>query len=79
VNTPKDLGDDPQFQARLPWIPREQLGAEQIPVPVKVVDGELPLPTKAPEVGEHTDDVLRDVLGYDDATIAAKRAAGALG
>jgi crotonobetainyl-CoA:carnitine CoA-transferase CaiB-like acyl-CoA transferase len=79
VNTPKDIGDDPQFQARLPWIPVAQLGTEQIPVPVKLLAGELPLPTKAPEVGQHTDEVLRDVLGYDDATIAAKRAAGALG
>ena len=79
VNTPKDIGDDPQFQDRLPWIPASRLGAEQIPVPVKLVGGELPLPTKAPEVGEHTEEVLRTVLGYDDATIAAKRAAGALG
>jgi crotonobetainyl-CoA:carnitine CoA-transferase CaiB-like acyl-CoA transferase len=79
VNTPKDIGDDPQFQDRLPWILASRLGAEQIPVPVKLLDGELPPPTKAPEVGQHTDEVLRDVLGYDDATIAAKRAAGALG
>jgi crotonobetainyl-CoA:carnitine CoA-transferase CaiB-like acyl-CoA transferase len=79
VNTPKDIGDDPQFRDRLPWIPASQLGAEQIPMPVKLVGGELPSPTKAPEVGEHTDVVLREVLGYDDDTIAAKRAAGALG
>jgi crotonobetainyl-CoA:carnitine CoA-transferase CaiB-like acyl-CoA transferase len=43
------------------------------------VAGEEPLvPTKAPEVGEHTDAVLRDVLGYDDAKIAALRDAGAV-
>jgi crotonobetainyl-CoA:carnitine CoA-transferase CaiB-like acyl-CoA transferase len=80
VNTPKDISDDPQFQARLPWIPAARLGAEQLPVPLKFVgDDDLPPPTKAPEVGEHTDGVLRDVLGYDDAAIAAKRAAGAFG
>jgi hypothetical protein len=45
-----------------------------------VVGGDdLPPPTKAPEVGEHTEGVLRDVLGYDDEAIAAKRAAGAFG
>ena len=37
------------------------------------------MPTKAPTVGEHTDDVLRDVLGYDDDRIAALRTDGALG
>ncbi len=80
VNTPKDISDDPQFQARLPWIPAARLGAEQLPVPLKFVgEDDLPPPTKAPEVGEHTDGVLRDVLGYDDAAIAAKRAAGAFG
>jgi crotonobetainyl-CoA:carnitine CoA-transferase CaiB-like acyl-CoA transferase len=40
---------------------------------------DLPLPTKAPTVGEHSEDVLRSVLGYDDARIAALREAGALG
>ncbi|MEY2437759.1 MAG: hypothetical protein QOF97_2595 [Acidimicrobiaceae bacterium] len=79
VNTPKTIGDDPQFQARLPWIAADVLGAEQIPVPVKVIGEELAPPTKAPTVGEHTEEVLRDVLGYDAATIAARRAAGALG
>ncbi len=34
--------------------------------PVKFIDEELPVPTMAPTVGEHTDAVLRDVLGYDD-------------
>ncbi len=44
------------------------------------VEGEeLPVPTKAPEVGEHTDEVLRGVLGYDDAKVAQLREAGALG
>jgi crotonobetainyl-CoA:carnitine CoA-transferase CaiB-like acyl-CoA transferase len=40
---------------------------------------DLPVPTKAPTVGEHSEDVLRSVLGYDDARIAALREAGALG
>ena len=79
VNTPKTIADDPQFQHRLPWIPRQQLGCEQLPTPLKFTDVELPQPTMAPTLGQHTDDVLRDVLGYDDATIEAKRAAGAFG
>jgi crotonobetainyl-CoA:carnitine CoA-transferase CaiB-like acyl-CoA transferase len=63
----------------LPWLPRAVLGCEQLPFPVRFLDVDLPTPAKAPTLGEHTDDVLRDVLGYDDTTIAAKRASGALG
>jgi crotonobetainyl-CoA:carnitine CoA-transferase CaiB-like acyl-CoA transferase len=79
VNTPKTIADDPQFQARFPWIPKERLGADQLPTPIKLIGEELPVPTKAPTVGEHTDEILRDVLGYDDATVARKREAGAFG
>jgi crotonobetainyl-CoA:carnitine CoA-transferase CaiB-like acyl-CoA transferase len=79
VNTAQNLQDDPQFQDRLGWIPRDRLGAEQLPSPLRYLDEELPVPTKAPTLGEHTDDVLRTVCGYDDATIAGLRAAGALG
>ena len=43
------------------------------------LDVEMPTPTKAPTLGQHTDEVLRQVLGYDDDRIAALRGAGALG
>ena len=79
VNTPQTLADDPQFQDRFPWIPAERLGCDQLPSPIKFLDVEVPVPTKAPTVGQHTDEVLREVLGYDDARIAALRAAGTLG
>ncbi|WP_369796558.1 hypothetical protein [Cupriavidus sp. amp6] len=36
-------------------------------------------PTPAPAVGEHTLEVLRDVLGYDDDKIEGLRRAGGLG
>jgi crotonobetainyl-CoA:carnitine CoA-transferase CaiB-like acyl-CoA transferase len=79
VNTPQTIAQDPQFQDRLGWIPREVLGAEELPLPVKLVGEELPVPTRAPELGEHSDQVLRELLGYDDDRIAALRAAGAFG
>ncbi|MBA3654235.1 MAG: CoA transferase [Actinobacteria bacterium] len=79
ANTPQTLADDPQFADRMWWLPRDRLGSEQIPTPVKFLDEDLPIPTKAPTVGQHTDTVLRDVLGYDDARIAKLRASGALG
>jgi len=79
VNTPRTLAADPQFQARLGWIPAAQLGADQLGFPVKFAGEELPVPTKAPEVGEHTYEVLRAACDYDDQTIANLRAAGAFG
>jgi crotonobetainyl-CoA:carnitine CoA-transferase CaiB-like acyl-CoA transferase len=79
VNTPQTLADDPQFQARFEWIPAERLGADQQPSPIKYLDIDVPLPTKAPTVGQHTDEVLHDLLGMDDADIAKLRESGALG
>jgi crotonobetainyl-CoA:carnitine CoA-transferase CaiB-like acyl-CoA transferase len=79
VNTPKTLADDPQFQDRLPWIPRQRVGNDQVPSPIKVMGEEHEPPTKAPDAGQHTDEILRQVLGYDEDRIAELRAAGALG
>ncbi len=73
VNNPTNLQDDPQFEARLGWIPREVLGADQLPSPIRVVEDKLPSLTKAPQPGQHTDEVLRDVLGYDQSRIADLR------
>ena len=79
VNTPQTIADDPQFRHRLPWYGREAHGAEMLPFPVKFIDQELPEPAKAPTVGQHTDRVLKEVLGYDDEKIAGLRSGGALG
>ncbi len=49
-----------------------------LPFPVKFLGETLPAPGKAPTVGEHSEAVLREVLGYDDAKIAALDDAGAL-
>jgi crotonobetainyl-CoA:carnitine CoA-transferase CaiB-like acyl-CoA transferase len=79
VNTPKTIADDPQFQHRFPWLPAARHGADMLPFPVKLVGEELPPPGRAPTPGEHGDEVLSEVLGYDPARIARLRAAGALG
>jgi len=79
VNTPHTLGDDPQFAERLGWLSADALGAEQLPFPVKVVGGgSAPVPGRAPTQGEHTDDVLREVLGLDADAIATLRADGVI-
>ena len=64
---------------RLPLLPKEAVGADMLPTPIKFVGEELPVPTMAPTVGEHTEAVLRTVLGWSDDQIAAARAAGAFG
>jgi len=79
VNTPKTLLDDPQFADRFDLLPAAQVGADQLFTPLHFVDEDLPHPAKAPTVGQHTEDVLRSVLGYDDNRIQAARAAGAFG
>src|SRR3954447_13149908 len=79
VNTPKTLAADPQFEARLGWIPASGRAADQLPFPVRFVGEELPLPQRAPTVGENTYEVLRAVCDYDDARIAELRKSGALG
>jgi crotonobetainyl-CoA:carnitine CoA-transferase CaiB-like acyl-CoA transferase len=79
VNTPRSVVDDPQFRDRFPLLPHATHGADMLPFPVKFLGETLPDPGMAPTVGEHTEAVLRGVLGYDDARIAALRATGALG
>ena len=79
VNTPKTIADDPQFQDRFPWYPASEHGADMLPFPVKFQDEELPTPTHAPTVGQHSEEVLSRVLGYDAERIAALRKAGAFG
>ncbi len=79
VNTPKSIVDDPQFRDRFPLYAHERCGADMLPYPVKFPGETLPEPTKAPTVGQHTEEVLRDVLGYDARRLAELRDAGAFG
>jgi crotonobetainyl-CoA:carnitine CoA-transferase CaiB-like acyl-CoA transferase len=79
VNNAKNIVDDPQFQDRFPLYTVEQVGAEQLPLPLNVIGERLPAPTMAPTVGQNTDEVMAEVLGYDDAKIAELRSAGAFG
>jgi crotonobetainyl-CoA:carnitine CoA-transferase CaiB-like acyl-CoA transferase len=79
ANSPKTLYADPQFQDRTHLLPAEQVGADMLPTPIKFVGESLPTPTKAPTAGQHTEQVLRDVLGWDEDRVAAAREAGAFG
>jgi crotonobetainyl-CoA:carnitine CoA-transferase CaiB-like acyl-CoA transferase len=79
VNTPQTLLDDPQFADRFPLLPAAELGSDQLFTPLHFIDEELPRPARAPTVGQHTEEVLTSVLGYDAAQIAEAREAGAFG
>ncbi|MCY4035972.1 MAG: CoA transferase [bacterium] len=79
VNNAKNVVDDPQFQDRLPLFTTEQLGCEQLPLPVKFFDEQLPVPAHAPTVGQHTEEVLSGLLGLDKDRLAALREQGIFG
>ena len=79
VNTPQNIASDPQFQDRFPWLSADTHGADMLPSPIKIIGGELPEPGIAPETGQHTEEVLRDLLGYDEARITELREKGVLG
>jgi crotonobetainyl-CoA:carnitine CoA-transferase CaiB-like acyl-CoA transferase len=79
ANSPKTLYDDPQFKDRFELLPADVVGADMLGTPIKFVDETLPMPTKAPTVGQHTEEVLRETLGWSDDQIEKARAAGAFG
>ena len=79
VYNAKTAPNDPQFKHRLPFYSIEDLGAEQLPLPVKIIGEETATPSKAPTVGENTEEVLADLLGYDTKRIKNLRNDGVFG
>jgi formyl-CoA transferase len=79
INTIDQVFADPQVQHLGLAAPVEhpRYGAQRLvgtPMNLEGVDDRIRRPT--PDPGQHTDEVLREVLGYDDARIAALRARG---
>ena len=73
--------EDPQVLARgdVVTVEHPRFGAvRQVASPLRLSGDELPL-RRAPLRGEHTDQVLRDVCGYDAERIEALRAGGVFG
>jgi formyl-CoA transferase len=50
----------------------------EVASPVKT-PGAITAPTPAPKLGQHTDDILRELLGYDAGRITQLHASGAFG
>jgi crotonobetainyl-CoA:carnitine CoA-transferase CaiB-like acyl-CoA transferase len=81
VNTPADLPEDPQVRANDYVVDFEhpQHGKTRVlGVPVRL--GETPgsVRAPAPELGQHTEEILLDVLGYDWERITALRERGVI-
>jgi CoA:oxalate CoA-transferase len=82
VLSPEDVVDHPHLAARgaFPSVPHPGRGAVRVTATPFQVDGRPSVPAgPAPyRVGEHTREVLRDVLGYPPARIAELEQAGAV-
>jgi crotonobetainyl-CoA:carnitine CoA-transferase CaiB-like acyl-CoA transferase len=79
VNDGRSILDDAQFQARFPWSRDVADGADLMPLPAKFNGEDLLFPRRAPALGEHTDEILDQLLGYSDERVAQLRTSGALG
>ncbi|MDZ4827546.1 MAG: CoA transferase [Actinomycetota bacterium] len=77
--SPNDVIADPQVEANgyMPAVPGHPT-ARLTSSPMQFDGKGLEIRSRAPEIGEHTDDVLREV-GFDPAEIARLRAVGAVG
>jgi len=62
VNTRESLRSDPQLLDRLPWLPAAQFGADMVPHPVRVDGAVISVAGRAPDVGQHTDEVLDGLI-----------------
>jgi len=80
VNTVAEALEDEQVRARemVVEVKHPTFGVlREVASPVKTSG--TPPPTRAPRLGEHTDEILSELLQYDRRRIAALRAAGVLG
>src|SRR5262249_28584395 len=80
VNSVAEALDDAQVRARDMIVEGKHPAfgvLREVASPVKTAG--TPAPTRAPALGEHTDEILRGLLQYDSGRVAALRASGALG
>ncbi len=81
INTIKEVFEEPQVIARGMKIELPHAAAGKVPLvasPMKFSGTPLKHDIPPPVVGQHTDEILRSVLGKSDAEIAALKAAGAV-
>jgi crotonobetainyl-CoA:carnitine CoA-transferase CaiB-like acyl-CoA transferase len=75
--------DNPQLRARgfFQAVAHSLLGLHEHPgLPVRLTNAEPPIFARpAPTLGEHTDEILRELLELDDAALAQLHADGIIG
>jgi CoA:oxalate CoA-transferase len=80
VNTVEDVMEDRQLASRNMFVTVEDEKAGTVTIPGNPIKmesvPESPTRPKAPSIGEHTDRILRDLLGLDETAIASLRAQG---
>jgi len=75
----EDLADDEHVRGRQMWVELDhpQRGKWfNVGMPIKL-SASPALIKRSPTLGEHTDEVLREVLGYDEARLKNLKSAGA--
>ena len=82
INDLAQVAEHPQVKARASFVEMDHPSVGKVPVVgvavrLSATPGSVRLPS--PTLGEHTEEVLRGLLGSDDREIAALRAAGAFG
>jgi CoA:oxalate CoA-transferase len=81
VNTAAEVVDCPQLRGRNMLVDVDDPVVGRVTVvgnPIKL-DGEGRAPGRIPRLGEHTDEVLRELGGFAEAELEALRASGAIG
>jgi len=79
VMSTEDLTHDDHVRGREMWVELdhpERGNWYNVGMPIKLSDSPAVI-RRSPLLGEHTDEVLKDVLGYDDAKVSTLRQAGA--
>jgi formyl-CoA transferase len=79
IMSTEDLATDEHVRGRDMWVELDhpQRGKwYNVGMPIKLSASPAKI-ARSPLLGEHTDEVLKQVLGYDDTKLAALKAAGA--
>ena len=81
VRSLAEIWDDPQLEARGMFIEYPYRGLGEIRTigsPLKLSDSPVEMRHVPPELGEHNDEILSELLGYDEDRVAELNSGGAL-